>query len=47
MKIFSVCLFFDQFVNGYWLITRFFLDFLSFLRSVSQNLIAKIDRTFT
>lgn len=26
---------------------RFFLDFLSFLRSVSQNLIAKIDRTFT
>nr|DAM84282.1 MAG TPA: hypothetical protein [Caudoviricetes sp.] len=31
-----VCLFFDQFVNGYWLITRFFLDFLSFLRSVSQ-----------
>lgn len=25
----------------------FFLDFLSFLRSVSKKLIAKIDRTFT
>ena len=41
------CLFFEQSVIGYWLIMRFFLGFLSFLRSVSQNLIAKIDRTFT
>lgn len=40
-------LFFERFVIGHWLIMRFFLDFLSFLRSVSQNLIAKIDRTFT
>lgn len=42
-----ICLFFERFVIGHWLIMRFFLDFLSFLRSVSQNLIAKIDRTFT
>nr|DAM72560.1 MAG TPA: hypothetical protein [Caudoviricetes sp.] len=27
-------------------VRRFFLDFLSFLRSVSKKLIAKIDRTF-
>nr|DAY34755.1 MAG TPA: hypothetical protein [Caudoviricetes sp.] len=40
------CLFFEQSVIGYWLIMRFFLGFLSFLRSVSQNLIAKIDHAF-
>nr|DAY10838.1 MAG TPA: hypothetical protein [Caudoviricetes sp.] len=29
------CLFFEQSVIRYWLIMRFFLGFLSFLRSVS------------
>nr|DAE00090.1 MAG TPA: hypothetical protein [Siphoviridae sp. ct0qt9] len=41
-----VCLFFNQYLIRYWLIMRFFISFLLFLRSVSQNLIAKIDRTF-
>jgi hypothetical protein len=40
------CLFFEQSVIRYWLIMRFFLGFLSFLRSVSKKLIAKIDLTF-
>ena len=40
------CLFFEQFAIRYWLIMRFFLGFLSFFRSVSQNLVGKIDRTF-
>nr|DAN54878.1 MAG TPA: hypothetical protein [Caudoviricetes sp.] len=40
------CLFFEQLVIRYWLIMRFFLGFLSFLRSVSQNLRVKIDCTF-
>lgn len=47
MKNLSICLFFERFSVDFLVVRRFFLDFLSFLRSVSQNLIAKIDRTFT
>ena len=39
-------MFFEQSVIWYWLIMRFFLGFLSFLRYRSQNLTAKIDRAF-
>lgn len=41
------CLFFERFSVDFLVVRRFFLDFLSFLRSVSKKLIAKIDRTFT